>query len=291
MANALQKAEIFSSVLQTQLYEAFVWKYITDMKFEGDFDGADTVHFRRQAKITVGDLATSYSTLVAQDLTQTDETFTLDTRKYFRVDISDEDYKELDLNPDTQIIKDAAEAFAKQYDIKIMSEYASAWIEVDDGDMATATNGGAGNPVILTKSNIYDLITAIAQAMDEANIADGNRFIVFSPKEKRLLANAPELLRATNLGDKTVTWGFMGTVDNISIYWSNNLQTAGWIKHALAGQGKPICFAANIKPKVQFVESNVKADSFVNTLKAQTKFGVKTFSEGAERLVDVNIKA
>ncbi len=80
-------------------------------------------------------------------------------------------------------------------------------------------------------------------------------------------------------------------VDNMSIYWSNNLQVSGGVtKHALAGQGRPICFAANIKPKVQFVDSATQANSFINYIKAQTRFGVKTFAEGVERLCDVNIK-
>lgn len=289
--NTFEKAEKWASALQSQLREYFVGKNIVDMKFEGDFDGADTVHFRRQAKIVVSDLATSYSEIPTQAITQTDETFILSYRKAFSVAISDEDYKELDIDPDTQIIRDAAEKFAKEYDTVIMSEYASAGIEITDGDMATATNWGWVNPIILSKSNVYDLITAISQRMDEANIDANNRFVVFSPKEKRFLANAPELLRSTALGDKTVTWGFMGTIDGISIYWSNNLVTAGWTKHVLAWQGKPICFAANIKPKVQFVGSETQANSFVNYLKAQTKFGVKTFAEGAERLVDVKIKA
>lgn len=291
MANTFEKAEVWASMLQSQLREFFVWKNLVDMKFEWDFDWADTVHFRRQAKIVVSDLATSYSEIPTQEITQADETFILSYRKAFSVAISDEDYKELDIDPDTQIIRDAAEKFAKEYDTVIFGEYASAWIEVTDGDMATATNWGSTNSIILSKSNVYDLITAVNQKMDEANIDANDRWIVFSPKEKRFLANAPELLRSTDLWDKTVTGWFMWTIDNMKIYWSNSLVTASSVKHALAWQGKPICFAANIKPKVQFVSSETQSNSFVNYLKAQTKFGVKTFTEGAERLVDVNLKA
>jgi len=289
MANTFVKSDAWSSVLQSVLRESFVGKYIADTKFEGEFDGNDTVHFPRLAKVSVSALATSYSSVTPQDVTEADETFTLDKRFAFAVQISDEDYKELYINPDSRIIRDAAEAFAKEYDTEIMKKYASAGILVRDGDMATASNGGGTNKIILSKSNIYDMITAVAQKLDEAKVPDSGRFIILSPKEKRLLASAPELLRSTNLGDKTVTGGFMGTVDNISIYWSNNLQTVSTVKHLIAGQGKPICFAANIKPKVQFVGSETQATNFVNTLKGQTKFGVKVFTEGAERLVDIQV--
>jgi hypothetical protein len=35
--------------------------------------------------------------------------------------------------------------------------------------------------------------------MDENNMPTNNRWIILSPKEKRFLANAPELLRSTGM--------------------------------------------------------------------------------------------
>lgn len=295
--NSFEKSEAWSSVLQSQLRQAFVGKFICDMKFENEFDWNDTVHFKRTAKVQFSSMATSYAEVPVSSLTDTDETFTLNERQAFSVAISDEDYKELNINPNSQVMRDAVEQSAKLYDTNILAQYANAGITVDDGNMASASNGGAGNKVILSKSNIYDFLTAIAQAMDEAvdslgnktGLPDSDRWVILSPKEKRFLANAPELIRATNLGDKTVTWGFMGTVDNLKIYWSNNLAVASSTKHILAGQGKPICFAANIKPKVQFVGSETQANTFVNYLKCQTKFDSKVFLDGAERLIDCQV--
>lgn len=154
--------------------------------------------------------------------------------------------------------------------------------------MITATNGGAGNPVILTKSNVYDLVTAIAQKMDENNIPTNDRWLIVSPLEKRLLANAPELLRSTSMGDSVVTGGFMGEIDGVQIRYSNNLVSAGGVKHCLAGQGKPVCFAANIRPQVEITPSQYRT-SFTTLVKAQSKYGVKTFTEGANKLIDVNV--
>lgn len=283
--------EKFSAVLQTELYESFIGFYIANTKFEGDFVGNDTVHFPRYTKLTTQDLATSYSTFTPEDVVLTDETFTLDTRKVASYEISDEDYIEMKVDVDNPLIKSMKEAFANDYDTAIFSEYANAGYVVDDGDMETATNGGSGNPINLSKNNIYDLVTSVVEVMDENNVPAQDRFLVVSPKEKRLLAKAPELLRSTSMWDRVVTWGFMGEIDGVSIWYSNNLQTVTNVRHAIAGQGKPVCFAANIRPKVTFVSSDVKANSFVNTVKAQTKFGVKTFHEGAIRMVDVQINA
>lgn len=107
---------------------------------------------------------------------------------------------------------------------------------------------------------------------------------MFSPKEKRLLAKAPELLRSTDLGDKVVTGGYIGEVDNLKIYYSNNILASATVRSCMFGQGKPIHFGALIKPKVEFVGSSTQATSFVNTMKCQTWFGSKVFAEGKERL-------
>lgn len=283
--------EKFSAVLQTELYESYVGAFISNTKFEGDFVGNDTVHFPRYTKLTVSALASSYDTLTTEDVVLTDETFVLNKRYAGSYKISDEDYIEMKVSPDSELIKSMKEAFSNIYDTEIMKEYANAGYTFDDGNMTTATNGGAGNSATLTKSNIYDAITGIAQIMDENNIPAADRFIVISPKERRLLANAPELIRSTSMGDRIVTGWFMGDVDGIKIFYSNNLQTVTTVKHLLAGAGKPISFAANIRPSITFVDSKSIKDEFVNYVKAQTKFGVKTFHEGAIKLIDVQITA
>jgi len=290
MANTLSDGigEKWGSVLQAKLYESFVGMQISNTKFEGDFTGNDTVHFTRLAKITSLDLPTSYSSVTIQDLEETDETFSLDTRKHFAFELSEEDLVELRIDPESDAIKSGSHAFASDWDDSIFAQHANAGYTVDDGDMETATNGGTGNPVKLTKSNIYDLITAITETFDNANVPTEDRWVTFSPAEKRLLSKSDQFLRATNLGDQVVRKGFFGEVDDTKILISNNLVSAGGIKHVLAGQGKPICFASNIKPKVQVTPPQYR-DSFTYLVKAQTKFGSKVFTEGSIKLADVEI--
>jgi hypothetical protein len=47
--------------------------------------------------------------------------------------------------------------------------------------------------------------TAVDSLGNATGLPDSDRWIMLSPKEKRLLAKAPELLRSTQLGDKVVT--------------------------------------------------------------------------------------
>lgn len=297
--NTFEKSQKWASVMQSQLRQSFVGKFIADLKFEGDFDGNGVVHFRRQAKVQYFDMATSYSEIPLSNLEQIDETFILDQRKGFAVVVSDEDYKELDISPNSQVMQDAVEQAAKLYDTEIMGNYVNAGLSVTDGDLETASNGGTTNPVILTKANIYDLVTAVAEKLDTApdslgnatGVPDNNRWMIITPAEKRFLAKSNDLVRDTEMGDKIVTGGFMGELNGIKIYYSNNLVTTGGNKYLLFGQGKPVCFGALIKPKVEFVGSETQAQSFVNTMKSMTKYGSKVFSEGAEKLGSIAVVA
>ncbi len=282
--------EKYERQLQQEQYESYVGAFITNSKFDDAFNGNDTVHFPRFDKLTVSDLATSYSTFTPEDVVLTDETMTLDKRKVGAYNISDEDYVEMGVNPDAELIKSMKDAFANSYDTEILSEYANAGTSITDTDMTTDSNGGGTNSISLDTANIHDLLTAVNQKMDEANVASNDRWIVVSPKEKRLLSGFVGG-RETSLGDKIVSGGFVGELDGLKIFYSNNLQTVTTVKHLLAGQGKPICFASNMKPTVTFVPSSTQTNSFINTFKAQTKFGVHTFHEGAIKLFDVEVTA
>jgi len=287
MANnvAALKAEAWSSVMQEVLREAFVGKFITTTKFEGLFDGNDTVHFPHLTPIISSNLTTSYTAVTVQDLVTADETFILSTRKHWAFEISNEDLIEMKITPTTQAVMDGAHAFANDYDNAIMAEYANAGIVLDGVDI-----GAAAGDIVFTKANAYATIVAIGQKLDEANVPSEGRFIIVDPKRKAQMLQMPELLRSTEMGDKTVTGGKVGMIDNFTIYYSNNLVTETLTTHILAGQGKPINFAANIKPKVEITGSEYRT-SFASLVKSQTKFGVKTFADGARKLVDVPVVA
>lgn len=290
--NIFSKSEKYSSVYGGQLRQAFVGKYIANTQFEGDFDGNKTVHVKRLAKVQFSTLPSSYSEIPLTELTETDETFSLSVLKGFAVPISDVDYKELNINPDSELMRNAVEQAAKLYDTEIMSQVVNGDLTVTDGDLETASNGGGANSIKASKSNIYDILTAVAYKLDTApdslgnatGVPDNDRWVMFSPVEKRFLVKAPELIRATALGDKVVTGGYMGEIDGIKIYYSNNILTSATVRSCMFGQGKPIHFAALVKPKVEFVSSSTQATSFVNTMKCQTWYGSKVFAEGSERL-------
>ena len=297
--NTLQKSQSWASVLQSQIrMDSFIWMKIADTKFEWQFDGNGTVNFRRQAKITLQDMASGSSEVAITKLVESNETFTLNKFKGFATEISDEEFKEMNIDPNSQVMMDAKEAFARAYDLEIFWNYASASMTVRDWDLTTASNGGSTNPIIVSKDNIYEVLRRCNLKMDKAvdslwnktGLPNNNRWVILSPDESFFLDDAPQLVRSTTMWDNIVTWGYKGRINWLDLYSTNLLSEVSTVRYCLFGQGKPICFGSNIKPKIQFVWQETQANNWLNYLKWMTKYGSKVFSEGAERLGSLQTK-
>lgn len=297
--NTLQKAQKWASTLQSQVrLDSFIGMMIANTRFEGDFDGNGTINFRRQAKVTLSTMASGSSEIPVTKLVETNETFSLTKFKGFATEISDQEFAEMDIDPNSQVMQDSKEAFARTFDLEIFSNYASASMVVDDGDMGAATNGGGTNSIIVSKTNAYEILRKVNLRMNKAVDSIGNatglpmnnRWLVCSPDENYHFEAMPEVLRSTEMGDRIVTGGFTGKILGLSIYFTNLLTEVSTDRYCLFGQGKPISFGANLKPKIQFVSSNTQANTFLNYLKGMTRYNSKVFAEGAERLGYVKTK-
>lgn len=84
-----------------------------------------------------------------------------------------------------------------------------------DTDGATTLLAGATvmNLDTLTKENIYVAVVAVRTAMSKANIPDdGRRYLLVTPDTMALLLTCPEFVKASALGDATVTNGTIGKI-------------------------------------------------------------------------------
>lgn len=263
---------------------------IANTKFDGSFRGTDTVKFPRQQKIVIGTLTSFRQSLTKQDITTTGEDFSLDQYRYFAFDIALDEDIETYIDPKSQAYVDAKEGFSNEFDKAILGHYVDAGYTIDDGDMETASNGGTGNAIAVSKANIYDMFTAVSEVMDVNYIPQNDRWIMISPKESRKLKKSPEMQKSTVEAERRILKGVIGMLDDLMIYYSNNLAVAAGVRHILAGQGKPICFASNVKPSI-YVGSIKESDDFTYLVKGATKFGTKVFTEGSEKLIDVEVVA
>lgn len=287
--NTLKTGKVYEAKLQEVLYRELREKEICTTRYNNAFFGADTVYRFIQAKPTVSALASSYSSVPTQELTQTEETFSLDMRYGGSIALSDEDMKEVLTVPSSreQSIRGWQEVIGKLHSADIVGEYANASssLYIRDGDLATASNSGGTNSIKASASNIYEITTLINLKMDLADVPTEGRWWLTSPYTWQLLSNTNILLRSTPMGDSTVRTGYSGfEINGLKILRSNSLYSASNTRYELFGQGKPIDFASTVMPNVTFVDSSTQKDNWVNYMKVRSKWGVKSFTDGINKL-------
>lgn len=285
MANnyAAALGEKWESLCQMFIEEKSALLDIADTRFEGQFDGADTVHFPYTNSITIADVSSSYDAVAATDITVTDDTFTLNVRKGGAMKMSEEDAKFMASDPEPALISKLSNDYALGMYNNFLAQYANAGLTVDKTDVEGT--GSAGDGVAVTESNVFDLFQYATEKLEGAGVMDVDKFAVVSPKIARLIRAAVGN-RATTLGDDSLRRGGITNIDGFDIYVSNQLTTAASKTHLVAGVKGAIKFAAPIKPTIRQVDNSSTLD-FVNGLKTITKYGSKIFNNDQNKVVDI----
>nr|DAP93242.1 MAG TPA: capsid protein [Caudoviricetes sp.] len=275
------KAQAWAVVLQQELYNSVVGLNIADTKFEGTFkNGVKTVHFPRIKATSGFDMASPSATFTPSTLQSEDETMTLDVHKGWAVDFATADISQMKANPTNQIIKQLKQYYKEEWEKEIFRKAIAG---------AGIATGGATGLTIANGETLYDTILDGDQKLTENNAPMEDRFIVISPADHKLLKKYLAS-RGTSLGDKVLQNGYAGEVDGVRVYVSNMLPKVGSVRNLIMGQGKPVCFASDIHPDIVRVGQEMKANSFVDTIKSQSRFGAKVFAADAVRLVNIAIK-
>ena len=225
-------------------------------------------------------MATPGSTFTPGQIQSEDDTFTLDNHKYWAVNIASTDVSQMKADPHNEIIKSLKQFYKEAWDTEIFKKIvAGAGISVGTSTGATISTGEA----------LYDQILDIDQKLSEKNVPMNDRFAVISHADHKMLKKFLAS-RGTTMGDKVTTDGYAGDVDGMKIYVSNNLPKTGSVRQVVFGQGKPVCFAADIHPEIIRVGQESKANSFEDTIKSQSRYGAKVFLSDADRVAVLNIK-
>jgi hypothetical protein len=77
--------------------------------------------------------------------------------------------------------------------------------------------GTTADPEEVTAANIYDLITAGSEAVDEAQAPDTGRVLVVSPKTLRLLKASPDLMESDGIADDMKRRGVVAELDGMKV--------------------------------------------------------------------------
>ena len=281
----------YANRLQDKITETYAWKEFCNEEFADAFNWATTVTFNKLNKLTVSTLASTRATITVSDLVSSSQTFSLDQIKHNAFDVSLEEMVEVTEKWYRSDALDSLwEAYAKAYDIDIFANYADALYTFDDWDLATATNGWTGNPIILSKTSAPDFFTSLNKEFNLNYLPDNDRKLAISPAEEAVIINLLWFERETPEADTMIKNWVIGRILNIKMVRTNNLTEASWTRHGIAAQWDPICFGQNITPKIYTTSIDENTTTFTSLTKSVAKYGTKVFSEWAERMFDVHYK-
>ncbi len=273
--------EMWSAKIQVPLYESLVAMLITNMELQADLQKGDTVH------------KPFYSTLAAQiyvkgtdvtipDWTTTDETLVVDQFQVVPFYLDDVTVLQSLYAHDSNLTIDAAFRLRDIVDADVLGEFANAANTLDDGDLG----GTPGDPIAASTTNIIEIFSRTRQTLREADVEEDEAwFMVVDPKRAELI----ERLSTTTgfqVSDSTLRNGYAGDFLGFRVYVSNNLTSSAGTTHLLAGKHGAIDVVMQQSPTVKIKDEPKKLG--VNFL-VWMAYGLKTFTQNSNRLVDVQV--
>lgn len=197
------------------------FRELVNLQEESLLSKGDTVNKPYRSLLSVNTLG-SEGSYTRQDVTDTNESLSIDQEKEVSFYIRDLDEIQSNYATASEYAKHAAQVLSNAIDGDVLAEAANATHTVDDADMG----GTADEGITLTTSNISTLFLAASEKLDRTNSPEQGRFAVLSPQICRILKDYL-VNRETAWGDKVGENGFVGMYDNFAIYKSNALYWTG----------------------------------------------------------------
>jgi hypothetical protein len=203
-----------------KLYKKNVFRNIASFREEAVLKDGQIVDRPYRADVYV-QAYTKGTALTAQDITATSDQLTVN--KIFAALIYVDDVDKIQNKWDAASIwsEEVITRLSNQMDADCLYTGAkNATDTVDYNDLDS--NQTAGNPIVLTTSNVLNLFTVTARKLSVNNVDSANRFFVISAQVKQVLLTYLAG-RESILGDKTGEAGMIGRYMGFDLYESNNL--------------------------------------------------------------------
>jgi hypothetical protein len=256
--------EIWSQIILKSFNKNSVMASLVNRDYEGEIKKAgDVVHIRSLGSVTVKnytrDAAITYDTL-----TDPKQLLTINQQRYFAFRVDDLDIAQSDIKIIEEYTEQAGIAVRDAIDAYLYNHYT----EIPTANIV----GGASTTIAITKTNIYDNITLMAEMLDNNNVPQEDRVLIVSPRFKRILLQSDAFTRATSLGDQAIQTGFLGSVSGFKVYVSTNVPTlAGGVVPILAFHKDFVTLAS----QVNNVEHVRPTDMFAHAVRGLYLFGSK----------------
>lgn len=263
---------------------------IVNRDYEGEIKSlGDTVKIHGIGDITLFDYVKNTDIAAPQELTDAETTLSITKAKGFNFAVDDVDAAQM--NP--QVMNEAVSRAAYKINDAIDTFVAGLYT-----DIATANSDGNSGawitPSIGTDANVgsalYDHIVHLGTLLDQQDVPFEGRWCVLAPWQKEMLiedrrftAFGTQASRAT-LEDGELTpdaapqQNYLGTINGMNIYWSNNAPHLGGTVGAsgsqdvvLAGSPMAITFAEGLVKMVAYTPQY----RFADAIKGLHLFGAK----------------
>lgn len=265
---------IWSARLNESFKKNLVYGNVVNHDYEGEIKGqGSTVKINSIGAVTIGNYDKSKGIGNPEELDSTQKNLVIDQAKYFNFQVDDVDKAQANVNLLDGGIVEASYGLANVVDQYIAGFYT----EVKAGH----TIGDDTTPIVPTKDTAYDLLVDLGVILDENDVPEGDRFVVVPAWYYGLLVKDPRYTKDANV----MRTGFVGNIDNMAVYKSNNVpHTAGAKYKIIAGHKSAISFAG----QVHSMEAYRPEKQFSDALKGLQVFGAKCIKPEALAVLTAN---
>lgn len=252
---------IWSARLNERFKKELVFGNIVNHDYEGEIHGqGSVVKINSIGDVTIGDYDKTTCIGNPEELNSDQKQLVIDQAKYFNFQVDDVDQAQANVELLDKGIIEAAYGLANVADKYIASFYT----EVQAGN----TIGDDTTPIVPTKENAYDHLIDLGVLLDENNVPESDRFVVVPAWFYGLLVKDPRF----TVDRDVMRTGFVGNIDNMSVYKSNNVpNNAGEKYKIIAGHKSAISFAG----QVDSVEAYRPEKQFSDAIKGLQVYGAK----------------
>lgn len=267
---------IWSARLNEGFKKALVYGNCVNNDYEGEIKGAgSTVKINSVGAVTIDNYDKSKGINKPQELDSSQSTLTIDQAKYFNFQVDDIDKAQANVDLLDAGIKEASYGLANVADQYIANFYT----EVKAGN----TIGDDTTPIVPTIANAYDYLIDLGVILDENSVSEIDRFVVVPSWFYGLLLKDPRFTKEIDI----MRTGFVGNIDNMAVYKSNNVpNTSGEKYKIIAGQKSAISFAG----QVDSVEAYRPESQFSDAVKGLQVYGAKCIKPEGIAVLTANRK-
>lgn len=217
LGNGLLNKAYWSKKMQEYRKKKLVAMAICDTSEKDGLSTGDTIH-KPYSSDVVGQSYTKGTAFKVQDISATDDTLIVNVARIAPFYIDDVDKIQNSYSAADEFSGKAMDKLNRFVDADVLAEYANATSYIDAGDVG----GSAGTNISPDTTNINKIFTAAGRKLNALNVGPENRFAVIGPAILEVLQQYTAG-KDTQLGDKVMENGFIGSRFGFDIYVSNNL--------------------------------------------------------------------